>query len=86
MGMNATQLETCNFAQTEKHAKRLTDDALRWTIRDCKEAAQIHDDMDCQGIPNNSGKYWDQYHTYCRELNRRQAADRQLLADLGLPV
>ena len=69
----AFQLETCNFAATEKHAKTLDDAGLKWTIDDCKETARIHDDMDRQGIPNNSGKYWDQYFTYCQE-----AADRRM--------
>lgn len=85
MGM-ATQLESCNFAATEVHARRLTDAALAWTIADCLAAAKIHDEMDRQGIPNNFGKYWDQYLTYCQETARRarKAGDRALLADLGL--
>lgn len=68
----ATQQEHCDFESTRRHARRLSEIELAWTIRDCQEAARIHDEMDAAGIPNNSGRYWDQCNTYADELERRR--------------
>lgn len=69
----ATQQENCDFDATRRHARRLSEIELVWTIKDCQDAARIHDQMDAANIPNNSGRYWDQYHTYTDELERRRA-------------
>ena len=67
----ARQIENCNFEMEETKARRMTESELRWSMKDAKAAAEIHDEMDRQGTPNNSGKYWDQYHTYGKELTKR---------------
>lgn len=67
----ARQLETCDFAKTTAKARSMDDAALAYTIRDCLEAARAADSLDAMGLPNNSGKYWDEYHTFCQERARR---------------
>lgn len=67
----ATQQQTCDFAFHGAKAAAMTHAALVYTIKDCLEAALIHDEMDRANIPNNSGRYWDEYFTYSKELHRR---------------
>jgi len=70
--MMATQIQNVNFKEERKKARLMTDAALAWSIKDAKEAAEIHDKMDRDNIPNNAGRYWDQVSTYSDELNRRK--------------
>lgn len=65
------QLERCNFAKTEKKAKLLPLVHLDYVIKDCREAAEAAETFDRLGLPNNSGKYWDEYHVFSQERNRR---------------
>jgi hypothetical protein len=67
----AHQLETCDFAKTAARARKMDEAALAYTIGDCYEAALAADSLDAMGMPNNSGKYWDEYHTYTAERARR---------------
>lgn len=68
----AIQQQKCDFSLHERKARGMDIEALKYTIADCVSAARIHDEMDRQGIPNNSGRYWDEYHVYSAELNRRR--------------
>jgi len=69
--MNAIQIETCDFAKTRKAAEAMTDAALAYSIADALESAKIADEFDKIGQPNNSGKYWDEYHTFCQVRTER---------------
>lgn len=71
--MAGFQLQSCNFEETEARARKMDDAALEYTIQDCYEAAKCADSIDAMGLPNNSGKYWDEYHTFVRERARRQS-------------
>lgn len=63
--------ETCDFAATTAKARKMTDAALAYTIRDCREAAIAGEELVAAGFSANPGKYWDEYHTFCDESARR---------------
>lgn len=63
--------ETCDFAATTAKARKMTDAALAYTIKDCFEAAQAGEELVNAGFSANPGKYWDEYFTYCQEQRRR---------------
>jgi hypothetical protein len=79
--MNAAQrqkglkMETCNFELETKRARRMTTEALRWSINDAREAADAAEEMARAGYQSNVGKYLDQIHVYAGELNRRKKSD-----------
>ncbi|CAB4138283.1 hypothetical protein UFOVP329_45 [uncultured Caudovirales phage] len=72
--MNARQLETCDFAKTAAKARTMSDEALAYTINDCREAARAAESLDRIGMPNNAGKYWDEFYTFGAEQARRENA------------
>jgi hypothetical protein len=66
--------ETCNFEATTKKAKTMTDAALAYTVKDCREAALAEEELLRAGYAANPGKYWDEFYTYGREQARRELA------------
>jgi hypothetical protein len=56
-----------NFAEAEKKAKKMTDSALRYAIRDAEAATKA------QPQGRKAGYYMDEVHVYARELGRRRA-------------
>lgn len=69
---SSIQIENCDFKMEETRARRMSDDALRYSIADAKEALAIHEQMDREDIPNNAGKYADQIHIYSQILASRE--------------
>lgn len=65
------QIEACDFKLTQAKAKRMSIDELRYSIKDTLEAAHAADEFDRLGMPNNSGRYWDEYYTFSDELTKR---------------
>lgn len=70
----ARQIETVNFAALEARAQKMSDASLAYAAKDAREAALIHDEMDRQGMPNNSGRYWDEVSVFSGELAKRRKA------------
>jgi len=64
-------IETINWELETRRAKRMSVDALRWSIKDAREALDCAEQMERAGYANNAGKYADQIHVYNEELNRR---------------
>ena len=54
-----------DFAVCKRKARKMTAEALRWSIQDCQEAIQA--------MPTNpkSGAYADEIHVYAAELGKR---------------
>lgn len=71
--------ETCDFAATTAKARKMTDAALAYTIKDCLEAARASEDLVKNGFASNPGKYWDEFYTFGREQARRENA--KIVAD-----
>ena len=68
--------ETCDFKATADKARKMTDDALAWTVKDCLEAARAAEDLVRAGYSANPGKYWDEFYTYGAEQARREIAPK----------
>lgn len=64
-------IESIDWKMEEQRARKMSVEALRWSIRDASEALACAEEMQRMGFPSNAGKYADQIHTYNRELNRR---------------
>jgi hypothetical protein len=64
-------VEKINWELEAKRARRMSVEALRWSIQDAREALECAEQMEREGYIANSGKYADQIHTYNAELNRR---------------
>lgn len=52
-----------DFAAYGKRVRKMTEEQLRFIIRDATEAAR------CRGV--NEGYYWDEVHVCAQELRRR---------------
>jgi hypothetical protein len=64
-------IETVNWELEAKRARRMSVEALRWSIQDARAALDCAEQMERAGYANNAGKYADQIHVYNEELNRR---------------
>lgn len=66
--------ETCDFAMTTAKARKMTDEALAYTVKDCLEAARSAEELVRAGFSSNPGKYWDEFYTFSAEQDRRENA------------
>jgi hypothetical protein len=61
------QSKTMDHAAYQKKIKKLSDDALRHIIKDCKEVIEIQ-----KSFNENIGYYTDEIHYCCMELDSRR--------------
>ena len=66
--MTTTAATAEHFAMWRKLAKGMSEDNLRWIIKDCREAAEAMKGWN----PIKEGFYEDQAFTYADELRARQ--------------
>ena len=100
MGYNkAWVLKNCKFAQSEavpydfaagkRKARKMSDEALLWTIDDIKKTLEIQEPAAREGTMQTPklGYYADELHTMIEELNRRRnpRPKRSLLAPPAAP-
>lgn len=67
---------TLDFRATETRARRMTNDALRYSAQDASEAAVMADSLELDGfrVLKSGGYYRDEAGVYRAELKRRGAA------------
>lgn len=53
--------------------KGQTDAQLEWALKDIREARDIAEDFERQGLPNKAGFYADEIHTVVKVMNERKA-------------
>jgi hypothetical protein len=71
---SATKIaQNYNFTEGTARAKQMTDDELRYALKDLKEVIDIQEAANRKGGHTPKlGYYWDEYHTYSQELNERR--------------
>ena len=62
-----------DFISGEEKAKKMTTEELHYAIKDLKKTIEIQEQSRREGghVPK-LGYYWDEYHTYVQELNKRK--------------
>jgi hypothetical protein len=65
-------MQTIDFDFETKRARRMTVEALRYSIQDAREALAAAEELDRAGYRANPGKYMDQIHVYISELHKRE--------------
>lgn len=60
---------SADFAALERKARKMSSEALRWSIQDATRAAELAEEL--RGP--KAGYYRDEVHVYAAELKRRES-------------